>query len=560
MQERRQSLVRMPALSQQYPSGTDSEDRSTLAVEGAGPSQVDSSLSIESLPSSVLSGIFMALRAPKAKNPDWIAILQVCRRWREVALATPRLWEDLVLDEGLSPGAVYLIFSRSEGRIRRLTLNGSEMEAFYLDMILPSLIQHRYRYEALVADAIQGGHHEPFYALLLKGLPNLQELVLNAPPDDMPSATFVPATAFTSLRSLSVSNSAILIAGVLLHLERLEVTNYGGPLKHDPRFLRGLLYTCPNLKGLVLNHSIPDLQNNLLRASNHLQSLIPLPPDLSWIRVRDDAPAVQDFLTQAIIAPSTCWTLTLDYAPPRGLTTLPGCTFDDLLRSSDIVADAIRDAGKAALHCDMHRCLVNLRGCVDPFAPALTWMLFLQNGGPEWYQRTSRCVLSMAMAGTLFSPARLRSVDFHFTTGSAALTPVDWQHLLRGLPCVSSFCIGGTQGVRTFLHALCEYANAPLPQDGAAPPPFLPRLFDLRLCFHDTYWVRAHRVRESVAYCVQRKMGFRNAALFLLRSSNFWSYWSALSAFYAVYLTRTVRRGRMCSVRNLLLYHMYVTF
>ena len=83
---------------------------------------------------------------------------------------------------------------------------------------------------------------------------------------------------------------------MLLHLEHLEVTNYGGPRKHDPRFLRVLLYMCPNLKTFILNDSIPNMQDNIHRVKNPLKSLILLPSGLRC-QVRHGALGIQDFLS-----------------------------------------------------------------------------------------------------------------------------------------------------------------------------------------------------------------------------------------------------------------------
>ncbi|KAH9896587.1 hypothetical protein C8Q73DRAFT_416145 [Cubamyces lactineus] len=492
----------MPPLSRQT-SQDDLQNRppsQPLAlVHAAWPTRT----TIAKVPQDVLSHIFVALQRAASRNSEWLGILQVCRRWRDVALATPPIWRELVLDGWISPPIVDLVLSRSK-RVKQLTLSGLGTDAFYLHTLIPILGKHGHCSETLLVEDVQGIHRSQLDVILRAGLPNLPQLVLKAPPHAHSSTMVVSADALRHLRLLTVAGTSIQIKGTLLGLERLLLINFGGDQKkkREPSIFRELLLSCPDVQQLLLHESIPEF--TLMGSDDGTRSLIPLPPDLRSLQARDSAPEVLSFLSHAIISPTTFLTLSLDYTPPKDVSLLGGCNLEDLLNSSETLTDVIRSSGKAALYLNLRLSLVTLRGCAEPDASRLGWQILMKNGGPQWYDTTARRLFSM-VASRLFAPC-LRNLDIHFTTGSVVIGPMGWITLLNGLPTLSSFGVGGGECANIFLLALHEHTNTKASNPKSPDVRLiLPNLQKLKLCFNDTGSVRVDRARSGIMRCIRKK-------------------------------------------------------
>ncbi|KAI0327723.1 hypothetical protein GY45DRAFT_1363127 [Cubamyces sp. BRFM 1775] len=460
---------------------------------------------ITKAPRDVLSHIFVALQSTASRNSEWLAILQVCRRWRDVALATPQLWRELVLDGWINPAMVDLILGRSKG-VKQLTLRGLGMDAFYLRTLVPIMGMHGHRSETLFVEDVQGLYRGQLNAILRAGLPNLPQLMLKAPPYAHPSTVVISADVLRHLRSLTIEGASVRIEGTLLGLERLALVEFDGDQKNkrNPSTFRELLFACPDVQNLVLYESIPDLPP--AGSGDRSRLLIPLPPDLHSLQIRDSAPEVLSFLSHAIISPSTFLCLSLDYTPPEDVSSLGGCNLEDLLSSSKTLTSMMHSSGKAALYLDLRRSLVTLRGCTLPDASCLDWQIVMRNGGPQWYDATARRLFSM-VASRLFTPVRLQNLDIHLTTGSLVLAPLGWITLLHGLPSLSRFGVGGGECTNALLHALHEYANAKAADPNSPNTPLLlPNLRELKLCYIDTGGVRVDRARSGIMRCIQTKV------------------------------------------------------
>ncbi|KAF7308898.1 F-box domain-containing protein [Mycena kentingensis (nom. inval.)] len=66
------------------------------------------SRTIHDLPPELLSAIFVlclpnSLERAIEWDTGWLGITEVCHTWRKVALSTPRLWSDIVLQDGIGP-------------------------------------------------------------------------------------------------------------------------------------------------------------------------------------------------------------------------------------------------------------------------------------------------------------------------------------------------------------------------------------------------------------------------------------------------------------------------
>ncbi|KAI0658862.1 hypothetical protein C8Q70DRAFT_1120802 [Cubamyces menziesii] len=205
------------------------------------------------------------------------------------------------------------------------------------------------------------------------------------------------------------------------------------------------------------------------------------------------------------------------YAPPKDVSLLGGCNLEDLLNSSDTLADVIRSSGKAALYLDLRHSLVTLRGCVEPSASCVDWQVIMKNGGPQWYDATARHLFSM-VASRLFAP-RLLNLDIHFTTGSVVLGPLAWVTLLQGFPSLIYFGVGGGECANTLLYALHEYTNTKVSNPRSPLTPLLlPNLKELKLCYNDTGGVRLDRARSGIMRSIQERVLPESAALRLLVS------------------------------------------
>jgi hypothetical protein len=130
------------------------------------------------LPNEIVSEIFIHFVPPYPRSPPFTGILspttlsQICRQWREVALATPELWRAIGSSDDWVP-------SETQQHIADTWLSRSSCYPLSIDCptrkLLPTLISHRARWEHLKLIRLA-----PFDLLTLEGpMPLLRHLDLS---------------------------------------------------------------------------------------------------------------------------------------------------------------------------------------------------------------------------------------------------------------------------------------------------------------------------------------------------------------------------------------------
>lgn len=152
-----------------------------------------------SLPDEILAEIFSMGNLTIRTDPDTVydtgvfTVMQVCRRWRCIAVSTPFLWSDLVVDlqtlEGLyddEAERIQVFKTFTEACLMRSGEHPLKMAIIYLPSIqtFPWLIATAHRWKSLEIDALD--LHTMTTFISFPGFPALRSLKVHSIMDDFP--------------------------------------------------------------------------------------------------------------------------------------------------------------------------------------------------------------------------------------------------------------------------------------------------------------------------------------------------------------------------------------
>ena len=257
------------------------------------------------LPPELLSMVFLSLRdlttATCATSKEWLRVMAVCRRWREVALSTPSLWAVIKLDLRDRPAwptdivATYLSRSGIVDLDIDLEFDGPMCQ------IVPQVLKvHAHRIRSLQLrhfkrDCIQ------LHDLVEQLGPRLVSLSLGM--DTKP--LWLPPSV-TSLRSLSTIYVTVHLRARLDALTHIELDELQGIDSHEQllTYFSELLPQCPNLQTLVLL-SMAWCYTELDSHNRVIPYQLPL-PRLQTLRLRDDCDLLPDIICSLPVPPHVC--------------------------------------------------------------------------------------------------------------------------------------------------------------------------------------------------------------------------------------------------------------
>ena len=236
------------------------------------------------MPPEVLTMVFLSLRdsVKRSNSMQWLTIMQVCRRWHDIALSNPCLWAKIYVDRRHQPPPRTLTAILDRSGTVDLEIDVSMMTRRRMcNFVTPLLVPHARRIKALHFK------HSPECKCadvqkLVDGLgPRLVSLSLNY------KLSLGPLV--TSLRSLSMVRVEIRLQAHLDRLIHLELNGLSSYPSHEDVYLLldRLAQYCPNVETLAL------LDMACVHAADAAGDIDIIPytpsfPNLRVLKLRDD--------------------------------------------------------------------------------------------------------------------------------------------------------------------------------------------------------------------------------------------------------------------------------
>ena len=228
--------------------------------------------------------VFLFLRdsVKRSDSMQWLTIMQVCKRWHDIALSNPCLWAKIYVDPRHQPPLRTLtaFLDRSGTVDLEIEVNMMNQRSI-CNIVTPTLVPHARRIKSL--------HLEHSWRCqcadvqkLVDGLgPRLVSLSLNK------GLSLGPLV--TSLRSLSMSDVEIRLQAHLDRLTYLELNSLDDYTWHEDLYLQldRLAQYCPNVQTLAL---LGMACIHATDAAEHIDIIPYTPsfPNLRVLKLRDD--------------------------------------------------------------------------------------------------------------------------------------------------------------------------------------------------------------------------------------------------------------------------------
>ncbi|TFK91768.1 hypothetical protein K466DRAFT_659802 [Polyporus arcularius HHB13444] len=231
-----------------------------------------------SVPPEILSMVFFLLRdsARRATSTEWFIVTAVCRRWREIALATPFLWSRICIHyrRPWPPDMLSAFFDRSGSVDLHIEL---DIDKLMHATIAPILLLHAGRVQSLRLVLVYWHEDCMDVQTVVAGMgPKLVSLSLGG------SELFTVGPSVASLRSLSMMSSKFTLLARLDNLTYLELDDIGCYNNHEELYdhLSQLFQYCPNIETLAI------LDMAWIHAFDVEEGAIVLPYQLPFPRLR----------------------------------------------------------------------------------------------------------------------------------------------------------------------------------------------------------------------------------------------------------------------------------
>ncbi|KAI0056577.1 hypothetical protein BV25DRAFT_1565659 [Artomyces pyxidatus] len=238
---------------------------------------------VSRLPSEILTHIFSFFRVSHLDPPDspcfppsWIAVTHVCRRWRDVALSSPGLWTNIVMNNKRWMKAT---LARSRNAPISLHLELTYMGVRTDPEVVWVALSHARRVKEI---SFKGSYLDPYLRPLFKlAAPLLESLHLcdKSSSFDLRKGIFLLGQA-PKLQSLKLEGCIVNWNSPLLFcptLTLLSISFFDRAPQHrlSAVGLRDILMALPNLQYLTLHNMIPTPMSTLEDpdAKIHLQQL-----------------------------------------------------------------------------------------------------------------------------------------------------------------------------------------------------------------------------------------------------------------------------------------------
>ncbi|KAI0700235.1 hypothetical protein C8T65DRAFT_658023 [Cerioporus squamosus] len=180
-------------------------------------------LTIHHLPDEILVNIFVLLieawawrkrpgykstiQPPRKHGGYWTPLMLVCRRWRDVARTSARMWQAIDVDS--KPGWLHLALERSRGASLELYFHSPPVALSSISL----LTQQACRLRKLLLPPVEPQDLPTFHILFSADMPVLEELRLwvednTVTPQAAPASIEICASRFPSLRHIRLSHIA----------------------------------------------------------------------------------------------------------------------------------------------------------------------------------------------------------------------------------------------------------------------------------------------------------------------------------------------------------------
>ncbi|TCD61496.1 hypothetical protein EIP91_008362 [Steccherinum ochraceum] len=395
---------------------------------------------------------------------DWPTVVsQVCHHWREVALATPRLWTKINVDNALERTKTFLERSKQAPlhvvAIQRSLSEDPSRLVSALELLVPELKRTESLHTSWSRPTYEAVRH-----LVPASLPSLRSLsmdmVENGPlSSHHPFADFIERISIPDLAAMHLHGYLIPWKTVFpAHLTHLTVTAPSLPsrdasMRHVTRMMLALS-SLPFLELLTLDHATPHLPDVMIHQLG-----------LSLPSVQDPFPLHLDRLRYLTIASSTLTAVhILNHfdLPASTRVTLRGGPMRLPGHSSDLVYDALRAKLEVPLDRDTKWpvCALVLR------SHSVTFHKERFDDDREYLEQDGHMTVHVPDPFEVIDPLLpLSGVRYLFTV-DVPITPRNWTDLLSATPRLEVLTVSFTEesssrndGAMTYLSDVLNFSS-----------------------------------------------------------------------------------------------------
>ena len=386
----------------------------------------------------------------------WVpAATWVCRRWREVALATPQLWSSIDINvRHCDADAINILFERAKDEDLSVSIDGAA-----LDMPTAcALVQPNVQRISHLTIHLEESQASTVDALLLNMGPKLDTLQLFCTAIASESILTIDPQTVPNLRALTIDSIFVQPTATLESVRDLTLENLWGVSSVDQKlevYLYKLLSSCPNLEGLDMTNALP--------GAHHLDSAsIPTLefPKLRCFWVSELAGDLPENLAHIIIPPSASVSITARYdeCPPEWddesavlpMDVLPATKFENM--------PALAQTQDLSLLLGARCCVADIEisgGNWTVSVPSLEDVANGTNRLPEYADHVLEGLPEMVV------PAQIVYLQLHIAQHMPEYE--DWAGLLGQFPNVVGFTIGGRRAFRNAIEAMRAHGTELLP-------------------------------------------------------------------------------------------------
>ena len=397
--------------------------------------ELNSARSINRLPPEIMSDILLLVGTNLFQSIDqqfgprpaqyrdarqlWAQVAALCRRWRQVANATPALWQRI--DVLQKPEWFELCLSRCSPLLADVYLHD--------EPLFPLLVSSQERVRRLSA-AISGTGVLRSFCFLASPCTGLRTLSLRHPHQTLGRSSFtarIPLTKsdFPDVQSLTISGFWVDIQQSLLTNLRTLVVKQGQRVKYksmwmDSSRLAKMLHSMPYLEELVLESTF------CLRPSDAQATL----PRLRTLELTGHSEQATRWFVDHVRAPMVSSVVISFLLTSTSLFVPGGPLFHSLLPNIQVNLPLFFDREAVVVHMEMYSCCLTAR--------TKTSLISLTYSCPRYPVDTAQALTDLV---GLFGPSPLKHlhVSSHFCGASAEV----WSQVFSQFPDLEHITLAG---------------------------------------------------------------------------------------------------------------------